>query len=96
MIDLANISKTGASGSEKLTILHAVNLSIPRSQFVAVVGPSGSGKSTLLSLVAGLDYLTCGRRRDGETEGQRDEAAVSLRLSVSPSLRLSVSEGEAT
>jgi len=60
MIDLANVSKTVTSGSEKLTILHAVNLSIPRGQFVAVVGPSGSGKSTLLSLVAGLDYPTTG------------------------------------
>jgi ABC-type lipoprotein export system ATPase subunit len=36
MINLANVSKTGASGSEKPTILHAVNLSIPRGQFVAV------------------------------------------------------------
>jgi|RhiMetdeSRZDD1v2_1073273.scaffolds.fasta_scaffold212965_2 ABC-type lipoprotein export system ATPase subunit len=47
MINLANVSKTGASGSENLTILHAVNLSIPRRQLVAVVGPSGGGKSTL-------------------------------------------------
>jgi predicted ABC-type transport system involved in lysophospholipase L1 biosynthesis ATPase subunit len=38
MINLANVSKTGASGAEKLSILHAVNLSIPRGQFVAVVG----------------------------------------------------------
>ena len=96
MINLANVSKTGASGAKKLAILHAVNLSIPRGQFVAVVDPWGSGKSTLLSLVAGIDCPTCGRHRDGETEGQRGEAAVSPSLSVSPSLRLSVSEGEAT
>jgi predicted ABC-type transport system involved in lysophospholipase L1 biosynthesis ATPase subunit len=38
MINLANVSKTGASGAEKLSILHAVNLCIPRGQFVAVVG----------------------------------------------------------
>ncbi len=48
------------SGSEKLTILHAVDMFIPRGQFVAVVGPSGSGKSTMLSLVAGLDAPTTG------------------------------------
>jgi predicted ABC-type transport system involved in lysophospholipase L1 biosynthesis ATPase subunit len=42
MIDLASVSKTVTSGSEKLTILHAVNLSIPRGKFVAIVGPSGN------------------------------------------------------
>ena len=78
MINLANVSKTVTSGSEKLTILHAVYLSIPRGQFVAVVGPSGSGKSTLLSLVAGLDYPTTGDiRLDGEyiTQMKEDELA---------------------
>ncbi|MCI0338468.1 MAG: ABC transporter ATP-binding protein [Acidobacteria bacterium] len=60
MIRLTNVSKTVMSGSEKLTILHAVDMFIPRGQFVAVVGPSGSGKSTMLSLVAGLDAPTTG------------------------------------
>jgi putative ABC transport system ATP-binding protein len=78
MILLNNVSKTVTSGSEKLTILHAVYLTIPRGQFVAVVGPSGSGKSTLLSLVAGLDYPTTGDiRLDGEyiTQMREDELA---------------------
>ena len=78
MILLNNVSKTVTSGSEKLTILHAVYLTIPRGQFVAVVGPSGSGKSTLLSLVAGLDYPTTGEiRLDGEyiTQMKEDELA---------------------
>ena len=48
MIRLNNVSKTVTSGSEKLTILHAVYLTIAKGQFVAVVGPSGSGKSTLV------------------------------------------------
>ena len=60
MIRLNNVSKIVRSGSEELTILHPIYLSIPAGQFVAVVGPSGSGKSTLLSLVAGLDYPTTG------------------------------------
>ncbi len=60
MIRLNNVSKIVRSGSEELTILHPLYLSIPVGQFVAVVGPSGSGKSTLLSLVAGLDYPTTG------------------------------------
>jgi putative ABC transport system ATP-binding protein len=78
MILLNNVSKTVTSGSENLTILHAVYLTIPRGQFVAVVGPSGSGKSTLLSLVAGLDYPTTGDiGLDGEyiTQMKEDELA---------------------
>jgi putative ABC transport system ATP-binding protein len=60
MIRLANVSRTVTSGTEQLTILHPLDLTIPRGQFVAVVGPSGSGKSTLLSLVAGLDSPSSG------------------------------------
>src|SRR5262245_55544202 len=60
MIQLANVSKVVTSGSEQLTILHSLDLSISRGQFVSVIGPSGSGKSTLLGLIAGLDAPTSG------------------------------------
>src|SRR6516164_1916000 len=60
MIDLRDVSKTVTSGSEPLTILHPLTTTIPRGQFVAIVGPSGSGKSTLLGLLAGLDAPTAG------------------------------------
>src|SRR6266508_6564455 len=61
MIQLTNVSKVVTSGSERLTILHSLDLEVPRGQFVSVVGPSGSGKSTLLGLIAGLDAPTSGR-----------------------------------
>ncbi len=60
MIQLSNVSKVVTSGSEQLTILHSLDLIIPRGQFVSVIGPSGSGKSTLLGLIAGLDAPTSG------------------------------------
>jgi putative ABC transport system ATP-binding protein len=60
MIELREVSKTVTSGAEPLTILHPLTTTIPRGQFVAVVGPSGSGKSTLLGLLAGLDAPTSG------------------------------------
>jgi putative ABC transport system ATP-binding protein len=60
MIELVNVSKVVTSGSEDLTILHAVTLTIPRGQFVSIIGPSGSGKSTMLGLIAGLDNPTTG------------------------------------
>ncbi len=60
MIELRDVSKTVMSGSEPLTILHPLTLSIPQREFVAIVGPSGSGKSTLLGLIAGLDAPSSG------------------------------------
>jgi putative ABC transport system ATP-binding protein len=60
MIELRDVSKTVQSGSEQLTILQPLSLTIPRGRFMAIVGPSGSGKSTLLGLLAGLDAPTSG------------------------------------
>ncbi|MCY7376736.1 MAG: ABC transporter ATP-binding protein [Pyrinomonadaceae bacterium] len=60
MIELKNVSKVVRSGTEDLTILDAVSMTIPDGEFVAVTGASGSGKSTLLGLIAGLDAPTSG------------------------------------
>jgi putative ABC transport system ATP-binding protein len=60
MIELREVSKTVTSGTEPLTILHPLTTTIPRGQFLAIVGPSGSGKSTLLGLLAGLDAPSSG------------------------------------
>jgi putative ABC transport system ATP-binding protein len=81
MIRLTNVTKVVTSGSEDLTILDRVNLTIPRGQFVSVVGPSGSGKSTLLGLVAGLDSPTEGEiLLDGQDiTKMREDALASLR-----------------
>jgi NitT/TauT family transport system ATP-binding protein len=40
--------------------LEHIDLTVPRGEFVSVVGASGSGKSTLLSLIAGLARPTSG------------------------------------
>ncbi|AFA40967.1 ATP-binding component of an ABC superfamily outer membrane-specific lipoprotein transporter [Wigglesworthia glossinidia endosymbiont of Glossina morsitans morsitans (Yale colony)] len=44
----------------KLIILNNINLSIQRSETIAIVGRSGSGKSTLLYILSGLDNPTKG------------------------------------
>jgi putative ABC transport system ATP-binding protein len=78
MIELYKVSKTVPSGTEKLTILHSLDLVIPDGQFVSVVGPSGSGKSTLLGLIAGLDAPTGGKiLLDGQDITKMSEDALA-------------------
>lgn len=44
-------------------VLHDVNLTVPRGQFVALVGPSGCGKSTLFKAVIGTHLAQEGEVR---------------------------------
>jgi putative ABC transport system ATP-binding protein len=62
-------------------ILRGIDLTIPRGQFVAIMGPSGSGKSTLLGLLAGLDNATSGSLLlDGEEiTGLNEDRMAELR-----------------
>src|ERR1043166_390370 len=53
-LELKNVTKTYGSGGARAEVLHDVNLSMERGEFLAIVGYSGAGKTTLLSLIAGL------------------------------------------
>jgi lipoprotein-releasing system ATP-binding protein len=56
-----NLRKTFRSGTQEVTPLDGIDLSIARGEMIAVVGPSGTGKSTLLHLLAALDTPTSGK-----------------------------------
>ena len=78
MIELRNVSKTVLSGTEPLTIVQPLDLSVAVGEYLSVVGPSGSGKSTLLGLIAGLDVPTTGEILiDGEAITALDEDALA-------------------
>ncbi len=55
IIQFIDVFKSYQSGSQPVTALQAVNLSLNAGDFVTIMGPSGGGKTTLLNLLAGLD-----------------------------------------
>ncbi|MBM3296067.1 MAG: ABC transporter ATP-binding protein [Candidatus Aminicenantes bacterium] len=50
-------------GKQRVPALCDVSFTIPRNEFLAIMGPSGSGKSTLLNLLGCLDTPTRGQYR---------------------------------
>ena len=54
------LSKIFGRGENAVTALDAVDVSIARARFTAIMGPSGSGKSTLMHCLAGLESATSG------------------------------------
>lgn len=62
------VSKTYRKGETTVTPLEALDLDVPRGEFLALMGPSGSGKTTLLNLIAGIDSPTTGQLNIGGRE----------------------------
>jgi putative ABC transport system ATP-binding protein len=60
VIQVTALRKSITNGAHTVDILKGVDFSVPRGQFIAIMGPSGSGKSTLLGLLAGLDNASSG------------------------------------
>jgi lipoprotein-releasing system ATP-binding protein len=62
----------------EVEVLHGIDLTLERGEFVALIGPSGSGKSTMLNLVGLLERPTAGRVEiAGQDATALDEDAVT-------------------
>jgi len=77
IVRLTGVAKDYRRGAETVHVLHALDLDIPKGDFLALMGPSGSGKSTLLNLIGGLDRPSAGAIEVG---GQRTDSMSDAQL----------------
>jgi putative ABC transport system ATP-binding protein len=61
------LSKIYGEGNTRVVALDDVDVGFEANRLTAIMGPSGSGKSTLLHCVAGLDEVSSGEVRIGDT-----------------------------
>ena len=61
LLNVENLSKIYGKGDTSVYALKEVGFSVPKGEFVAVVGESGSGQSTLLNMIGALDTPTSGK-----------------------------------
>ncbi|MCK7625077.1 ABC transporter ATP-binding protein [Streptomyces sp. RS10V-4] len=76
-----DLTKVYGHGETQVVALDAVSVEFRQGHFTAIMGPSGSGKSTLMHCMAGLDTISGGSARIGETEltGLKDKKLTQLR-----------------
>ena len=67
-IQMRSVVKTFKNAAGEFTVLHGIDLTVYKGDFVAVVGKSGSGKSTLLNMITGIDHPTSGQVVIGGTD----------------------------
>ena len=61
LLEVKEISKTYGTGEASVHALKKASFSVPKGEFVAVMGESGYGKSTLLHIIGALDTPSSGR-----------------------------------
>ena len=75
----SQLTKVYGKGNTEVVALDHVDVGFEAGRFTAIMGPSGSGKSTLMHCMAGLDELTGGRVRIGDTDlSELSDRALTL------------------
>ena len=60
LLRIEHLTKVYGSGENEVRALDDISFSVPKGQFLAIIGPSGSGKSTLLHILGGVDRPSSG------------------------------------
>ena len=81
IVELKNICKSYQQGKEPVPVLHNINLSIEKGDYISIMGPSGSGKTTLMNIIGYLDVPTSGSYllNGVDNTASGDDALASIR-----------------
>jgi putative ABC transport system ATP-binding protein len=72
------VTKTYKNGTLEVPVLHGIDLTVERGEYLAIMGPSGSGKSTMMNIIGCLDRATTGTYvLDGEDVSHLDDNALA-------------------
>lgn len=78
LVQIEDVHKIYRRDQFEVPVLNGISVTVPRGDFLALMGPSGSGKSTLLNLIAGIDRPTRGRIVvDGQDIGKLSETRLA-------------------
>lgn len=61
VIKTVDITRQFVMGKEVIKVLHGINISVQKGEYVAFMGPSGSGKSTFMNIIGCLDTPSGGQ-----------------------------------
>ncbi|MBR0081444.1 MAG: ABC transporter ATP-binding protein [Clostridia bacterium] len=79
ILELEHIDKDYGTPSVPVPVLHDINLSLEKGEYLAIMGPSGSGKSTLMNILGYLDVPTRGVYRfDGEDNTRANDSKMAM------------------
>ena len=79
LLTVEHLTKTYGTGENAVHALDDVSFSVPRGQFLAIIGPSGSGKSTLLHILGGVARPPSGHvYMNGEDVYSRSDTALAI------------------
>lgn len=78
LIEITGLKKSYFNDELETPVLHGIDLTIKKGEFIAIMGPSGSGKSTLMHILGFLDTQTSGTYLfNGKETGDLDDDALA-------------------